>query len=510
MLRRSDRTVLFIIFLIAFIFRSAGASHDFPFIFHPDEPTIIRSALGIRFNSNPAHFDWPHLYIYLNYFLYMAFAYFRDFVSNLGLRQLFEGVFSIMWQDNIVFYYITRLLTAFLGALTIVPVYLTGKNIFNNKVGLLSALTMAALPFHVWHAHYALSDTAMVLLVACTMYVASQILMRNSVSDYAGAGLYAGLAASTKYNGGLSAVMVPLAHLLRIIKSPDEELIDLKGILNLVISGIFAIIGFIIGTPFAFLDYKTFLRTDGPKGALWQFTNVGAVPMNNRIPEFFHEMVFRVADDLGYIVLGVFFFILVLVFVKLILRKSNETDINLLFLLLPTLFYLFYTSGFAHSRSHYYMIAYPAMAVIFGYFVATVYEIIERKSNRLSFLAILFLFIPIFYFSFVNTVRFVNGDTRSILHTWLQLNNKQNLTVVYNVRNLDTVLKTKQYNSKRGFGEVNYLNAGYAVLSYDHIVPEAREMNAYLKVSGRLEKVFEIKNSYFLGPNIEIFQINND
>ena len=169
MLRRSDRTVLFIIFLIAFIFRSAGASHDFPFIFHPDEPTIIRSALGIRFNSNPAHFDWPHLYIYLNYFLYMAFAYFRDFVSNLGLRQLFEGVFSIMWQDNIVFYYITRLLTAFLGALTIVPVYLTGKNIFNNKVGLLSALTMAALPFHVWHAHYALSDTAMVLLVACTM-----------------------------------------------------------------------------------------------------------------------------------------------------------------------------------------------------------------------------------------------------------------------------------------------------------------------------------------------------
>jgi len=245
--------------------------------------------------------------------------------------------------------------------------------------------------------------------------------------------------------------------------------------------------GFLIGTPFAFLDYKTFLRTDGPKGALWQFTNVGSVPMNNRIPEFFHEMVFRVADDLGYIVLGVFFFILVLVFVKLILRKSNETDINLLFLLLPTLFYLFYTSGFSHSRSHYYMIAYPAMAVIFGYFVATVYEIIERKSNRLSFLAILFLFIPIFYFSFVNTVRFVNGDTRSILHTWLQLNNKQNLTVVYNVRNLDTVLKTKQYNSKRGFGEVNYLNAGYAVLSYDHIVPEAREMNAYLKVSGRLE-----------------------
>jgi len=86
MLKKQNNWFIFFIIVLALAVRLAGIEHGFPFIFHPDEPTIVRSALGIRFDLNPKHFDWPHLYIYLNYFLYMAFAKFRNFVLSIGLN----------------------------------------------------------------------------------------------------------------------------------------------------------------------------------------------------------------------------------------------------------------------------------------------------------------------------------------------------------------------------------------------------------------------------------------
>ena len=110
--------VLVLIILVGLILRLTGIQHGFPFIFHPDEPTIIRSALGIRFEANPKHFDWPHLYIYINYFLYMVFAKFRSLVEVVNLKNAFVSVFPLIWNDDLIFYYLTRCLSAILGALT--------------------------------------------------------------------------------------------------------------------------------------------------------------------------------------------------------------------------------------------------------------------------------------------------------------------------------------------------------------------------------------------------------
>ena len=95
-----------------------GNKNGFPFIFHPDEPTIIRSALGIRFNPNPKHFDWPHLYIYLNYFLYMIFAKIRGLTVTFGLRDLVAKFIPLVWDENLIYYYLTRCFSALLGAFT--------------------------------------------------------------------------------------------------------------------------------------------------------------------------------------------------------------------------------------------------------------------------------------------------------------------------------------------------------------------------------------------------------
>ena len=74
-----------IVLIVALILRLTAIDHGFPYIYHPDEPTVVRSALGLRFDPNPHHFDWPHLYFYLNYLMYMVFAKLRDFLTLLGL-----------------------------------------------------------------------------------------------------------------------------------------------------------------------------------------------------------------------------------------------------------------------------------------------------------------------------------------------------------------------------------------------------------------------------------------
>ena len=92
---------LVLIILVGLILRLTGIQHGFPFIFHPDEPTIIRSALGIRFNPNPMHFDWPHLYIYINYFLYMLFGKFRSLLEVVKLKSALSNIFlKIGYSDT--------------------------------------------------------------------------------------------------------------------------------------------------------------------------------------------------------------------------------------------------------------------------------------------------------------------------------------------------------------------------------------------------------------------------
>ena len=82
---------------------------------------------------------------------------------------------------------------------------------------------------------------------------------------------------------------VLFAHVIRIITN-KEKFQESNNILYLVISGVTAIAGFLLGTPYALLDFKTFSRTDGPKGAFWQFKNVGSLGVGERLPSFLNDI----------------------------------------------------------------------------------------------------------------------------------------------------------------------------------------------------------------------------
>jgi len=491
MLKRINNKLL-IIFGIALLLRVVGIKHGFPFIFHPDEPTVVRSALGIRFFPNPEHFDWPHLYIYLNYILYMVFARFRSVVALVGLKPLISKAFPLIWNDNLVFYLVTRLFSAFLGALTVIPVYLTSKFLFNKRAGLVAALAFAAIPFHVWHSHYSLPDVPMVFFLAYGLYFSVRILRESNPVNYVLAGLFIGFAASTKYNGGLCALVVPLAHVFRVLGEKRQRFLDWAHLRNLIYAGLFSVIGFVIGTPYSIFDFKTFSRTDGPKGAFWQFTNVGSVGLSEHFHRFFSSLVIKISENTGFTLLAVFVFVFIISVVKLVKNGLEKKDHPVWLLLISAVVLLWYISGFEKNRSQYYMISYPFIAVVFSYFCTL---LVDKFGRRFGNFVVLVLLIPPLLMSVRNVYIYLRDDTRIQFYKWGVEEFKEQDQLIYDNSTLGQVLNRLPVNYYRGEKYISVFESAYLVSSNNNFDPY-----------GQL--VFTASNYLRKGPNIKVYKIN--
>lgn len=506
---------LFFICTIAFLLRVTGVNHGFPFIFHPDEPTVVRSALSVRFYPNPKHFDWPHFYIYFNYFYYMGFTFLRKFLNPLD--------FSFFYNDEWVFYFLTRLSSAFFGTFTIFGVFYTARSLFNNKVAILSCLAFALLPIHIQYSHYSLPEAPMIFFLTFFIYFCTKILndhnliskkitFKNSI-NFILAGFFIGLSSSTKYNAGLLAFLVPLSVFLSIswhhqYVSPFyilKKFFTLKNITFLSISGIFAIFGFLIGTPFSLLDFKTFLRTDSPKGALWQFTNVGSTKLNQQFSNFIYNIFIEFPKNTGYTIYGVFVILFLIVIIGLIIYQKrysrffvNKSDlIKLSFLYIPAFIITWYMSGFEKNRSHYYMILYPFVVIAFGYFVNVV---LSYKNVFLKYLITIILFIFPLYFSILTTVSFTLIDNRSAFYNWLNMQNSQvkESVFVYDYNILQLVFKKAQVsNYKKNYDKVKNYDFGYYI---------GTKFDQYFILNYQYKPIKSFNNSMALGDSIYVYE----
>ncbi|HOM77580.1 MAG TPA: glycosyltransferase family 39 protein [bacterium] len=471
MLKRifSQNKLLIGILFLGLFLRFLGITHGLPYIFHPDEPTIVRSALGVRFFPNPKHFDWPHLYIYLNYVLYMAFSLFRRILEVVGLKTLGSSVLPIIWTEEAVFYLITRAFTALLGTLTTIPVYLSAKKLFSAnyllskdmdkqdlskswlsrffnqsvplKIALFSALAMAVFPFHVHHSHYSLSDVPMAFFVAWVLFFSAHILDSASLKSFLVAGFFVGLSASTKYNGGLSALIVAVAFFLHYLTKKPVLSEILKNSYKPLLSAFMALFGFLLGTPFALFDYKTFSRTDGPKGAYWQFTNVGSRSFFDNITQFLVSFWDKFPSAWSFPFVVLFILGLLLMIRSFFSKKSfliTRLQLKpLIFLYVPSLVFLFYISGFSKTRSHYYMMAYPLIAVIVGWACAQITDFLPKNK---SLVLLFFIFIFPFLMSLESAITFARTDTRILASNWYEEFSPPNYFVYYDGTGLDQTL----------------------------------------------------------------------
>jgi hypothetical protein len=123
--------------------------------------------------------------------------------------------------------------------------------------------------------------------------------------------------------------------------------------------------GFFLGTPYALLDYKTFFKSDSPKGAVWQFQNVGKVDLFTQFKIFFINF-YNISDLVAYIPL-----LLSLIFIVWFLHKRNFKSIEnkmILIFIVQFIFVIWSVSGVEVQRAQYFILVFmfiPLFSVLF-------------------------------------------------------------------------------------------------------------------------------------------------
>jgi len=223
----------------------------------PDESSIVAVAIRIAHGDlHPHFFNYPTLYMYVLAALYWG-------VYGLGrVGGWFESFeqFAHVWTSEAVGpYLVSRALSATAGTATVAALYLLGRRLFGRQTGVIAAVFLALAFLHVRDSHFGVTDVTMTLLVVCAVYWLVKAFQRARARDFVLAGLFSGLATSTKYQGVLLILCMLVVQGVGVVKGRFPS--GLRPALGRV--ALFCIpftLACIAGTPFALVDPARFWR----------------------------------------------------------------------------------------------------------------------------------------------------------------------------------------------------------------------------------------------------------
>jgi len=272
------------------------ARSGLPYLHHFDEPAIGHRALDVLRTGdwNPHFFHYPSLLLYLNvgvdvlHYFHLVSQPEDDPLALASLDEVETGPADDPWFiSHPSFYLWNRRLTALFGTAAVLLTFLLARRLWNGPprtrtesgadegaadlAGLLAALALATLPFHVVHSAYLSTDVPAATLALAAVFFSVRFVQDRRSGDLALAALLVGLAASTKYNLA-TALTVPAAALaitrLRRAAAPTAEPAagaSPPGHRPWLWAALVALpaVGFLVGTPYALFDLRTFLDHAG-------------------------------------------------------------------------------------------------------------------------------------------------------------------------------------------------------------------------------------------------------
>jgi hypothetical protein len=264
-----------------------GNDYGLPHTYHPDEGYIVSRA--IRFHGgdlDPRFFNWPSLYMYALSGVY-------------GVLFGWRGVVQAFSEDAATFYLVGRTLTALMGTATIGVVYGLGTRLYGTAVGVLAAVFMAVNLLHIRDSHYITTDVPLTFLLAVSQWFTTRYWQEGRRGDAWWSGLFAGLAASMKYPGGVAVLALLFAHFAR----PRPAGPRWRQVLGppLIGAGVLALAGFLVGTPYAVITPINFVR-----GVLSELREVHTVQFGNEadLPGYLFHLLHSFPEGMGYVPFG--------------------------------------------------------------------------------------------------------------------------------------------------------------------------------------------------------------
>lgn len=185
-----------------------GIDHEVEDMYYFDEGTYRHHADAINKGEYLRDsFFYPHLLYYVD-----AFATWAASLTAEATLALSQWLFNV--ADWSVFCRLLgRLITAVAGALTAVPVFLLAERLAGLHAGALAGLLIAFAPVYNEGAHVNTADVPSAFFAALSFAAVGRLLEAETRRDYVLAGVYAGLAAGTKYPAGVVAVAIIAVYL---------------------------------------------------------------------------------------------------------------------------------------------------------------------------------------------------------------------------------------------------------------------------------------------------------
>jgi hypothetical protein len=400
--------------------------------------------LALKFgtgNLNPYHFLHPPFFSYILFFFYvMAFLVGR-------LAGVFSGLedFHIFYYTDTDFYYlVARILILAISVLIIIYSYLLAKKIFSKNTGILTVLFLVFCPEFVRSSHYATGDIPLMLLAVISFFFIIKVFLRGNLSEYILGGLFIGLAIATKYNGGMLIVPFITASLISGRKIKPEIFKILAGMF-------FILIGFFVGCPYAFIDYKTFTSQ--------------LVEQFRRMNSEDYLFASNKADKPGwaYIWTDVFPFtigwpIVLLFFISVmygIVKKNKKIYLILVFLMS----YLLYTMRWTIIRPRYYLLLLPFMFMLVSDFILWINDRLGLSKKPIIGLLLLLAIIFPNLIDIVNFEKVVSDTPVNIkVKHWVEKNIERDAKIAVSdfiplVPNKASIEEQLAEIKRKGYGE---------------------------------------------------------
>lgn len=412
--------------IFAFVLRYLHTKTGLPYLYSWDEPYTAGNALRIMKTGdfNPHFFNYGSMMIYSNLLVdilhYLSLmghpSSAESYLTNMN-EIIIDNKFRIDsgWHWTIShpsFYHWNRVLTALLGAGTIFVTYLIGKNIFNKWIGLIAAVFLAILPFHIVQSAWITTDVPVAFFALLVVLFSVLFIKSRKLSYFILSLVFVGVSIATKYNAALT-LLVPMIALIIVYFQSRESV---KTYMWFLIPTIPVVIFFMI-MPYAILDLPTFLHDVGYEVRHYKILGHDAANATSTPGwEHFGFQMHKFYENLGLTnTIIIFTGLLGLLFRPLFIFT----------LLLPVV-YILYMSGMKVNFHRNFVQIYPFLALLFASGVYYIYIAVNsiqkkfypRKAGLLMYLASIAVFVLLLPQTISSTIEakshYKKRDTRTI------------------------------------------------------------------------------------------------
>ncbi|HTX44725.1 MAG TPA: glycosyltransferase family 39 protein, partial [Solirubrobacteraceae bacterium] len=221
-----------------------GIKQGLPYSYNSDEAThFVPRAIGFfNHDLNPNYFLNPPGYSYLLYIVFELWFGSADAVAR---------AYS---TDPTSVFVVARVVAAVLGTVSVWLTYVFGARLFGRGAGLVAAAISAVAFLPVFYSHLALNDVPALAPVAMSLVGIAGVLRYGRTRDYAIAGVGIGLAAATKYTGGITLLCLIAAF---VCDAAGES--TARAARRMGLAGLLALGAFVLANPYSVLDFHAFI-----------------------------------------------------------------------------------------------------------------------------------------------------------------------------------------------------------------------------------------------------------